>query len=271
MFRLAGMLSLVLVVALGSTHARAEAPAAAQEFRIETDVYMGDEPDVISHTVTLFEKSAVYEFVDDPEQVVVYRTGDSQRAAQFILLDPKSQRRTEVDVDRVRKLMTKLNQWAAEQKDPLLKFAADPKFEETFDRETGDLTLSSKEWTYHVATVPADNPAALTRYRDFTDRYAELATMLHGAAPPAPRQALDAALEKHKAAPVEIRRVTGGDDKNAVRAAHLFSWRLSRDDRAKIEEAQRRLASFEKVDNKNFLTALRHPERAKEVVRGQSQ
>ena len=55
--------------------------------------------------------------------------------------------------------------------------------------------------------------------------------------------------------PVEIRRTIGGDEKNVVRAAHLFSWRLSRDDRTRLDEAQQQLASFDKVDNKEFLAA----------------
>ena len=246
------------------------ASAAAQEFRVETDVFVGEEPEATSHAVTLFEKSAVYEFTENPQQIVVYRAADGDRAAEFILLDPQSQRRTEVEVAKIKTLMGKLAKWAGEQQDPVLKFAANPKFDEKFNEESGELTLSSKEWTYRIATVPAENQAALTRYRDFADRYAELSTMLHGAVPPAARQALDAALVKHKAIPVEIRRTTGGDEKNQVRAAHLFSWRLSREDRSRLDDAQKYLASFKKVDNEKFLTAVRGTDRDKTVVRGQS-
>ena len=79
------------------------------------------------------------------------------------------------------------------------------------------------------ATIAADDELALKRYQEFTDRYAELTAMLHNSPPPGPRQVLDAALAKHGVVPVEIQRTTGGDDKNAVRTTHLFSWRLSRD------------------------------------------
>ena len=62
--------------------------AAAQEFRIETDVYVGDEEEPASHTVTLFEKSAVYEFIDNPEQVDrLPRRRAKGDPGQFILLD----------------------------------------------------------------------------------------------------------------------------------------------------------------------------------------
>jgi hypothetical protein len=243
-------------------------PATSQEFRIETDVYVDEAAEATSHTVTLFEKSAVYEFVDSPRQIIVYRPGAESAAGQFILLDPESQRRTVVEVDRVTKLMEKLTKWASEHKDPLLKFAAHPQFEETFDAEHGSLTLANPEWSYRVATIPAEDEAALARYREFTDRYAELSTMMYNSPPPGPRLALNAALAKHRVVPVEIHRTIGGENKNPVRAAHLFSWRLSREDRNRIDEAQTFLANFKKVDNEQFLAA--RGEKGKTVIRGQS-
>jgi hypothetical protein len=242
------------------------APALAQEFRVETDVYVGDEEAPVSHTVTLFERSAVYEFVDKPEQVIVYREAAGDHKAEFILLDAATGRRTEIQAERVTRLMEKLAGWAAEQEDPILKFSAKPTFQETYDAESGSLTLANDAWTYRVATVEADDRAALVRYREFTDRYAELTSMLYSTPPPGPRQELNAALAARGVVPVEIRRVIGGDEKNLVRAVHLFSWRLSRDDRARLDEAQKQLASYDKVDNEEFLAA-----RKKDAVRGQSE
>ena len=142
----------------------AESPrAAGQEFRIETEIYVGEEPEPVSHTVTLFEKAAVYEFMDNPQQIIVYRQGQEGKSGQFILLDTVRERRTDVEVDRVEKLMHKMTEWASEHKDPLLKFAAKPTFEETFDVESGSLTLANKEWTYRAATIKADDAATLTR------------------------------------------------------------------------------------------------------------
>lgn len=244
------------------------AAAIGQEFRIETEVYVGDEEAPASHTVTLFESSAVYEFIDKPEQIVVYREGGEDRPAQFILLDPQLRRRTDVDVRRIEKLMKTLNRWASEHKDPLLQFAANPKFDEVFDADTRSLTLSSPEWTYRVATIEAADRPTLARYREFTDRFAELSSMLHNSPPPGPRLALNAALEKHGVVPVEIQRTTGGEDQNAVRATHLFSWRLSREDRGRLDEAQAFLANFKKVDNEQFIAA--RAEKDEEVIRGQS-
>lgn len=259
-FRSRLCLALLAITVLGRSQPSLQ--AAAPEFRIETDVYVGEEVEAVSHTVTLFEESAVYEFTDNPAQTIVYREPSEGGPAQFILLDPTTHRRTDIEAERVSKLMDKLSGWAKEQKDPLLKFSADPQFEETFDVDSGDLTLANKQWTYRVATVRAENKVALKRYRSFTDRYAELTSMLENTPPPRPRLALNEALVKHNVAPVEIRRTIGGDDKNLVRATHLFTWRLSRDDRARLDEARQQVTSFEKVEAKEFLAAREKAEEA---------
>jgi hypothetical protein len=243
----------------------------AQEFRVETDIYVGESTESSSHTVTLFEKSAVYEFVDNPKQIVIFRSGGNDRSGQFILLDLETQRRTDVDVERVSKLMTKLNRWAAEQKDPLMKFSAKPSFEETFDAEHNSLTLASPEWTYRVAAVKVEDDAAAKRYQEFMDHYAALSSMVYNSAPPGPRIALDAALAKRNVVPVEIHRTTGGEGKNAVRSTQMFTWRLSREDRNRLDETQTNLANFKKVDNEEFIAArAEKSEKGKAVIRGQS-
>jgi len=239
--------------------------ADAQELRIETDVYAGEQDEPISHTVTLFESGVVYDFIEQPAQVAVFRPPTSSRPGQFILLDLEAKQRTEVSTDRITGLMKKLKRWAAEQDDPLLKFSAKPEFKETFDVDTGALSLSSDIWNYKVATVPAEDAAALARYREFTDWYTRLNAMMHGAPPPGPRLKLNEALQQHGVVPVEIHRSVDPHT-TQLRATHLFSWRLSREDRVRLDEVRRYLANFKKVDNEAFLAA-----RAEEnVVRGQS-
>ena len=239
--------------------------AKAQELRIETEVYSGDSDESLSHTVTLFDAGTVYDFVDDRQQVAVFRPPTSSRAGQFILLDLQSQRRTEVSTDKIQGLMDKLSKWALEQEDEMLKFSAKPEFDENFEADSGQLTLDSPQWNYTVATVPAEDNETLVQYRQFVDWYTRLNVMMHGAPPPGPRLALNAAFERHGVVPVEIRRKVQSKS-DALRATHLFSWRLSREDRSQVEEVRKHLASFEKVDNKDFLASRN----GRDVVRGQS-
>lgn len=240
----------------------------AQEMRIETYVYGQEEAEEpLSHTITLFDKNTVYDFVDNPQQIAVFRAPAPGASGQFILLDVASARRTEVSTDRINGLMEKLSQWAAEQKDPLLKFSAAPVFKETYDRDTGVLTLSSDLWDYKVGTIPAEDVSMLARYREFTDWYTRLNTMMNSSPPPGPRLELNSSLEKYGVMPVEILRTLKAN-KSTLRATHDISWRLSRDDRARLDEAKKYLASFKKVGNEEFIASKGV---TSDVVRGQSE
>ncbi len=237
----------------------------AGELRIETDVFSDDNEESLSHSITLFDSGTVYDFVDGSQQVAVFRLPTSSHAGQFILLDVKSKRRTEVTTEKIGALMDKLTSWAMKQEDAMLKFSAQPEFDETFEAGTGQLTLDSPQWNYTVATVSAENEQTLGDYRQFMDWYTRLNVMMHSSPPPGPRLALNAALEKHGVMPVEIHR-TVDSQSTTLRATHLFSWRLSREDRAQLEEVRKHLANFEKVGNKAFLASRM----GKDVVRGQS-
>lgn len=240
----------------------------AQEIRIETEVFSEDDAETpLSHTVTLFDTNTVYDFVEAPEQIAVFRAPTPNHGGQFILLDINTQCRTEISTERIGKLIDKITKWAADEKDPLMKFSADPKFEEAFDEETGLLSLTSKLWEYHVATVPAENPKALAKYREFIDWYTRLNTMMNSSPPPGPRLELNSALEKHGVVPVEIRR-TLTSNKSTLRAVHTFTWRLSREDKVRLEEVRKHLANFRKVEPAEFLAAKYE---TSDVVRGQSE
>ena len=240
-------------------------PAAAQQMRIETEVFVDDQTEPVNHTVTLFDSNTVYDFVEQPPQITVFRPPTASHSGSFIMLDLETKQRTEVPTERIAGLMKKLTRWAGEQDDKLLKFSARPEFEESFDEESGLLMLESPVWSYTVATVPVESAKALSRYREFTDWYTRLNTMMHSTPPPGARLKLNAVLAAHGVVPVEIRR-TVESEATTLRATHLFTWRLSREDRMRIDEAQSYLAKFKKVDNEEFLTRKAD----QDVVRGQS-
>ena len=115
----------------------------AQTFRIETKVYQGSNKEPVSETITLFQNGVVYDFLAEPAQIAVFRKPMEEQPGRFVLLDTKLQRRAELTTDRIGKALLKLQQWAAHQQDPMLRFSADPHFEGTFTPETGELVLES--------------------------------------------------------------------------------------------------------------------------------
>ena len=230
--------------------------AAAEEFRIETRVYVDDEPKPVSETTTLFLDGVVYDFLAEPAQVAVFRKPGGGRLGRFILLDPSHEIRTELSTDQLAGAMGKLRAWAAQQTDPFLKFAANPQFNESYDEQSGRLTLASLTETYEVDTAKTDHPVAQAEYQEFLDWYTRLNTLLSAGPPPQPRLQLNAALARHNVIPLKVKLTRAGEDQS-IRAEHEFTWRLSRQDMNRIDNVRESLASYRDVSNDEFLASMR--------------
>jgi hypothetical protein len=262
--RWSSLVILLMTIAFAaSCLAFAPRPAHAEEFRIETKIFAGDEEKPVSEATTLFHEGLVYDFLADPEQICVFRKPGGGKPGRFILLDPERRLRTEVTTPQLAGAMEKLRTWAAQQKDPFLKFAANPEFEESFEADTGKLVLASYFESYTVETAPADEPEVLAEYREFLDWYTQLNTLLQAGPPPEPRLRLNSALARYRVVPVKV-ELTRSNDKTPLRAEHDFTWRLSQDDRERIDDANDALASFHKVSNDEFLRATQPEEKEAE-------
>jgi hypothetical protein len=226
--------------------------ASAEDFRIETKVYAGDDEKPVSETTTLFIDGVVYDFLAEPEQTCVFRKPGGGKPGRFILLDPERRLRTELTTPQLAGAMEKLRTWAAQQKDPFLRFAANPDFEESFEAESGKLVLSSHFESYTVETTPAEEPDALADYREFLDWYTQLNTLMDAGPPPEPRLRLNSALARHRVIPVKV-ELTRAGEKKPLRAEHDFTWRLSQQDHERIDNANEALASYRKVSNDEFV------------------
>jgi hypothetical protein len=233
--------------------------AFAEDFRIATEIYVGDkkkDEKPVSKTTTLFHSGVVYDFLDKPEQTAVFRKPGGGKTGRFILLDKERRVRTELSTDQLAGAMNKITNWAARERDPFLKFAANPQFEETFDRSTGQLLLASHEMSYTIKTEPADAPEALSEYREFLDWYARLNALLHAGPPPGPRLRVNAALANYRVVPVTVELARAGE-KEKLRAEHEFTWLISKQDMAKIDDACAALAAYRSVTNEEYLQGMK--------------
>ncbi len=114
---------------------------------------------------------------------------------RIVLLDWNRKLRTELTTEKLNEFTDQLRNRASRQTDALLKFAANPKFEESHTKGTG--SFSSAHMTYRVHPTTPDNANVVHQYRMFSDWSARLNSMIHpGAMPPFPRLAINAALEQ---------------------------------------------------------------------------
>jgi len=233
--------------------ATGEHRAAAEGFRIQTKVFAGKEKKLpVSETTTLFRNGVVYDFLKKPQQTAVFRKPGGGAPGRFILISDSHSLRTEVSTEQLAGTMTKLRNWAAQQRDPFLQFAANPEFEESFDDTDGKLILASHLENYTVTTTTADHPEELAEYKEFLDWYTQLNTLLSaGKIPPEPRLRLNAALARHQVVPQTVQLVRAGED--PLRAEHTFTWRLSKEDEKRIDGVQVALSSYKEVNNEEFL------------------
>lgn len=224
---------------------------AADAFRIQTKIYVGDEKEPASKTTTMFQNGIVYDFLEEPEQTAVFRKPNGDRPGRFILLNDKERVQTEISTEQLSTAMQNLTHWAAQQKNPFLQFSANPKFDETFDRNTGNLVLKHDLETYTVETTPVSlHQDALVDFREFLDWYTQLNTLLTAGNPPNPRLKLNDALARRKVIATKVELKRGGED--PIRAEHEFTWRLSQDDLQRIEAVQEGLTAYRQVNSQEF-------------------
>jgi len=236
--------------------------STAEGFRIETQVFVGEQKEAVSETTTLFLDGVVYDFLKKPEQTAVFRKPGGGKPGQFTLLNEQRSILTKVSTEKVNGTMTKLKAWAARQRDPFLQFAANPEFDESFDEDTGKLVLASHLENYTVDPMPAEHPDAMVEYREFLDAYTQLNTLLSaGSLPPEPRLRLNAVLARRKVVPIKVELARAGEE--PLRAEHAFTWRLSQDDQKRIDEVRGNLAKYREVPNEQFLRDTKPRDKAR--------
>ncbi len=227
----------------------------ADDFRIETKVFVGKDKSPVSQTTTLFKAGYVYDYLSspsNPEQVAVF---DKQHG-RFILLDRTRKLKTEIKSENVLAFVEKCQALAAKSSNAFLKFAADPEFETDFSAD-GELTLSSQFINYRLQTQPANTPAAAQQYREFSDWYARFNAMSNPeSTPPFPRLVVNEELASRGLVPTEVQLTISAPGKIgrtvSIRSEHHVSWRLLKKDEEKIAETANHLATFKSVPFAEF-------------------
>jgi hypothetical protein len=223
----------------------------AQNFRIESEVFLGKEKEPVSESLTLFHGGVVYDFLlTAPEEISVF---DPLRS-RFVLLDVTRRVKATLTLDDLQAATEAIKTGAdAKQHEYFLS----PQFEQTFDAETLWLTLTSKHIIYRVKGITPRDAEAVERYQLFADWYARLNATRPGNLPPFARIELDRALAQRRLVPEEVEltllpknRLLGR--KIELHSKHAFIWELGQTDFKRIETAGQYLATFETVSFQRY-------------------
>jgi hypothetical protein len=232
--------------------------AAADDFRIQTDVYAGKSKIPVSQNTTLFRAGYVYDYMINPQRAdaVEHVAVFDQPHGRFIVMDPARKLKAEVKTDDVLLFASKLQAAvSAKSSNAFTKFAVDPEFEIDFSQD-GQLTLASAHMTYHLKTMPANTPEAAMQFREFSDWYGRFNNMANpGSTPPFARMAVNTELAKRGLVPTEVQLTIPaqtGVKAASLRSEHHVSWRLLARDIEKIEATANQLSAFKQVDFDQF-------------------
>lgn len=223
----------------------------AQNFRVESEVFLGSEKEPIAESLTLFHGGVVYDFLlTAPEEISVF---DPLRG-RFVLLDLTRRVKATLTLDDLQ-IATEAIKTEADPKQQ--DFFLRPQFEQSFDVDTGWLTLNSKYIIYRTKGITPKDTETVERYQLFADWYARLNATRPGNLPPFARIELDRALAQRRLIPEEVEltlmpknRLLGR--KIELRSKHAFIWELSKSDLKRIETAGQYLATFEMVSFQRY-------------------
>jgi hypothetical protein len=238
---------------LASALAGLPAATDGQDFRVDTEVFVGQEKTPALETLTIFSEGRVFDFVlAQPREVAIL---DPSRG-QFTLLEESRRVKAVITTADLFQYTADLEAEAAKVKDAVLAFAAQPKFEISAQEtnETGEplvrLTLAARPLEYVVLGKQPENADAAKRYRHFADWYARLNATRPDGLPPAARLVLNAELADRGLLPLEVTRTITPSSlakKQVVRTRHLVNWTLSGEDRKKLALAGDWMAQFTPV------------------------
>ncbi len=242
------------------------APVSAQNFRMETDVFLSGQKKPLVQTLTLFTDSMVYDFIYGPadgrekdDQQVTEVTVFDMSAGRVILLDIAKARKTVLSHEQLVQMTTAMKVHAS-AKDGVYHFAAEPKFELKFDEDKSQLSCTSASLIYIVKGQKPQQPAAVFRYQEFADWSARLNACRPGNLPPFARMEVGKELANHGLIPEEITRTMIapgrlGNKRVELTSRHHVNWVVSTKDRKRIETVAQQIGKFEGITFLSYVEA----------------
>jgi hypothetical protein len=228
--------------------------APAQDFRVETDVFVHGNKEPGAQFLTIFKGGVVYDFaLDGPKEVTIYDVG----RGRFILLDPARSMQVEISMDELRRHTADLKAAAQTSGDANVQFLANPQFQVNLDSEKRNLELASARLIYVAKGQKPPEEGFVRRYTTFADGYARLNGLRRGNLPPFARLQLNEQLLAQGWVPEEVVRKIPAQAVLAkdveVRSHHLFTWKVLPTDERKLNEADRYLRTFKAVTLADYL------------------
>lgn len=222
--------------------------SSGQQMRIETEVLIGDDKQLASKSLTLFDGALIYDFL--------FTENENQQFAldEIVVFDRLGQSVTLLDQKERRKLVLShtdlLSMSAAMKASETLRqkdqFLLEPKFQQSADDNDRTLVLSSPRMTYQCECQWETDPKQLLSYFHFADWAARLNVSDSHKMPPFARLQLNEALRKRGWIPTKVQlelSLTNGQRIEATAQHHRLN-QLSENDQLRIQQAKDQMRRF---------------------------
>jgi hypothetical protein len=234
------------------------APVSGQDFRIDTEVFIGAEKKPEVEMLTIFSGGRIYDFrLTSPAEITIYEPA----RANITLLDVEQKLRTDLKTTHLLDAAVELQAAAMQSDDAIFKAAAKPGYEPRSEdfAENGNqyirLLFEGRPIQYTVVAQKPRHAEAATHYKYFADWSARLSSVRPPNFPAGARLELNEALGKQGLIPIRVEKVIQGgilNRKVEVRSEHLVNWILSSEDRRRIDKAGDQLANSKPVEFKEY-------------------
>jgi hypothetical protein len=227
-------------------------PLLADDFRIETQIYLGADQTPVSQNLTLFSNGMVYDFEmsndakPKPLEIVIYNSHDRS----FVLLDIERGMRLQLDQSQVVQMVEGLRQQTSQSE--LTKFLVEDNFVEDVDISSRSVSLKNPHIEYWYRGSNLQDATVLPAYFEFLDQYTRLNASDPTKLPPFPRLKLNQSIKKYGWIPSEVKVTLNPNEliksKIEIKSKHTLVLSLSDSDRARIKEAKSTWMSSKGVD-----------------------
>lgn len=228
----------------------------AQEFRIESEVYVGDEKTPVSQNLTLFSDGMIYDFQmsgdaqPKPLEIAIY----DKRDKYFVLVDLVRNQRLKLEQVQIIQMVEGLRQQTSQNE--LTKFLVADKFEENFDLATGLTELISPSIEYRFFGKQPSDVAILPAYFEFLDQFTRLNASDPTKLPPFPRLQLNRSIQKLGWFPTKVEMKLHKNElfksDISLSSKHTLIMNLSEKDRQRIKDAKSAWMKTAQVDLRTY-------------------
>ena len=251
-----GLITILTITALARQ-------SLANDFRIETEVYVGSEQKPVSQNLTLFSNGLVYDFQmsneakPKPLEIVIYNTQDKS----FVLIDIQRGIRMELQQVQVIQMVEGLRQQTSQNE--LTKFLVEDNFEEEADISARCVSLRNSHIEYQFKGAKPPDISVLPGYFEFLDQYTRLNASDPTKLPPFPRLRLNQTIKKYGWIATEVRATLHPNglfhSKIRLKSAHTMVLSLSDTDRERIKEAKTKWMNSKAVDLATYRGLKKQP------------